>query len=114
MICRFQDDDDIFGLNDAPPTKSAPTKKPVEDSSKDWLEMATAGRTMDKPPDKQEKQEEKPAQKPVETKPSTAPSKPSKAADWLGLKDDDDEEEFDFLKASSFSAPARQSQPQVS
>lgn len=79
----------------------------------DWLEMATAGRTVDKTPEKHEKQEEMPAQKPVETKPSTAPSKPSKASDWLGLKDDDEEEEFDFLKASSFSAPARQSQPQV-
>ncbi|XP_053392988.1 fas-binding factor 1 homolog [Mercenaria mercenaria] len=104
---RFQDDDDIFGLNDAPSTKSTPAKKPVEDNSMDWLEMATGGKTVDKTP---AKPAEMPAQKPVESKPVTPPSKSSKAADWLGLKSDD-EEEFDFLKASSFSAPARQGQP---
>lgn len=111
---RFQDDDDIFGLNDAPPAKSAPAKKPVEDTM-DWLEMATGGRTLEKTVDKPSEKaalKSKPAQKPAETKPSTAPAKSSKA-DWLGLKDSDDEDGYDVLKASSFSAPTRQGQPTV-
>ncbi|KAL4240109.1 factor 1 [Mactra antiquata] len=112
---RFQDD--IFGLNDAPtskPTTTGAAGKKSSDDSLDWLEMATGGGTpdkstnLDKPSDKGP---EKPVQKPAEVaKPSTAPSK-SGNADWLGLKDDDDEEEFDFLKSSSFSAPPQRTQP---
>jgi hypothetical protein len=90
------------------------TKKPVEDDSMDWLEMATGGKTPDKTSDKTPaKQVEPPVQKKAEAKPVTPPSKSTKAADWLGLKSDDEEEEYDFLKASSFSAPARQGQPLV-
>ncbi|XP_052266250.1 fas-binding factor 1-like isoform X2 [Dreissena polymorpha] len=121
---RFQDDDDIFGLDDAPPkprSTSAPAKK-EEAPNMDWLEMAVTSKTPEKPADKApSKTPEKPADKALEktetqatkptelTKPSTAPSaQKSGKADWLGLKDDDDEEEYDFLKQSSFSAPARQ------
>ena len=142
MIGRFQDDDDIFGLNETPAKSRSLPKKSPEDSM-DWLEMATAGRTPDKQKDKTP---EKPAVKPPEQtetfKPKSDPSswlgmkddaktetsavqseqkpdvqsKPkSDPSDWLGLKDnDDDEDEFDYLKASSFSAPARQGPPQVS
>ena len=109
FINRFQDDDDIFGLKDDPP-KPAAGKKTVEDDSMDWLEMATGGKTPEKTPAKQAEPQE---QKPVDTKPVTPPSKSTKASDWLGLKSDDEEEEYDFLKASSFSAPARQGQPFV-
>ena len=140
LLGRFQDDDDIFGLSDAPARTRTPPKK--SEDTLDWLEMATAGKTPDK---QKEKTQEKPALKPPDPldsiKPKSDPSswlgitdsgktdkmntkseqklavtaKPkSDPSDWLGLKDDDgDEEEFDYLKASSFSAPARQGPPQV-
>ena len=74
--------------------------KPKSDPSS-WLGM--------KDEEKTEKVEAKSEQKPaVAAKPKSDPS------DWLGLKnDDDDEDEFDYLKTSSFSAPARQGPPQV-
>ena len=104
--------------------------------------MATAGKTPDKPKDKPpEKPSIKPPDPLDSIKPKSDPSswlgmkdddkvekkdtgsdqKPAAAAkpksdpsDWLGLKDDDgDDDEFDYLKTSSFSAPARQGPPQV-
>ena len=116
---RFQDEDDKFSIDDVAPkprATSTPAKK--ADDNLDWLEMATGGRTPDKPAVKADITDKTPekvaAKEPEPSKPSTAPPKSNKAADWLGLKDDDDEEEYDYLKASSFSAPARQGQPTVS
>lgn len=92
-------------------TVTTQAKKVDTASNLDWLEMATGGKQQEKPVDKPV---EKPAAvKQLETKPATTATKSNKAADWLGLKDDD-EEEFDFLKSSSFSAPARQGPPTVS
>lgn len=105
---RFQDDDDIFGLNDAPPkvTSTAkpetPAKKSEPPASLDFLEMATGNKSQaassNKPSDSLDsKAVKKPDPKPVTTPTSTSSKK---AADWLGLKDDSDEEEFDSVLKS--------------
>lgn len=105
---RFQDDDDIFGLNDDPPKvttpakSETPAKKPEPPASLDFLEMATGSKSqaasssklLDSPDSKTVK---KPEPKPVNTPTSTSSKK---AADWLGLKDDSEDEDFDsVLKA---------------
>ena len=103
MLSRFQDDDDIFGFNDAPPQvtttpKSAepPVKKSEPPSSTfDFLDMASSKPQSTPSRSKlTEDIEAKPEQKPEPSKPSPAPAATStrKAADWLGLKDDSDDE----------------------
>ena len=106
----------------------------------DWLEMATASKTPERQPDKtpapvkpvepavvtkpksdpsswlglSEDKADKATVKPAEQKPLITTKPKSDPSDWLGLKDDEDEDEMDYLKASSFSAPAKQVQSQVS
>ena len=127
-------------MSDGPARTRSPPKK-VQEDSMDWLEMATASKTPEKQPDKTPAPV-KPAEPAVVTKPKSDPSswlglsedkadratvktaeqkplittKPkSDPSDWLGLKDDeDDDDEMDYLKASSFSAPTKQVQSQVS
>lgn len=61
------------------------------------------------------KEKEKADVKSDQQKPAVAAKPKSSASDWLGLKDDDiDDDENDYLKASTFSTPARQGQAQVS
>ena len=83
------------------PTEQTPTAKPKSDPS-NWLGLSEDPKT------------DKSAAKSTEQKPAVATKPKSDPSDWLGLKDDEEEEEFDYLKASSFSAPAKQGQPQVS
>ena len=127
-------------MSDGPARTRSPPKK-VQEDSMDWLEMATASKTPERQPDKTPASV-KPAEPAVVTKPKSDPSswlglsedkadkatvkhaeqkplittKPkSDPSDWLGLKDDeDDDDEMDYLKASSFSAPAKQVQSRVS
>ncbi|XP_041362212.1 fas-binding factor 1 homolog [Gigantopelta aegis] len=82
---RFQDDDDIFGLDKSSSRgrSQSPSKpQPVTDDM-GWLEQAAL------PKPTANKVDTAPAkEKPVETKPK------SSAADWLGLKESEDEEVF--------------------